>query len=89
MNSLISGDDFESCQTNGVDFLVGPGKSPQHVGGLFWLLPLDLDLLLLAAVNTRIQVKAEGEVPFPLRTPEVNSLSKQHAMFENILRACM
>ncbi|KAL9462041.1 hypothetical protein AB3S75_000106 [Citrus x aurantiifolia] len=64
MNSLISGDDFESCQTNCVDFLVGPGKSPQHVGGMFWLLPLDLDLLLLAAVNTRIQVKAEGEGKF-------------------------
>ncbi|KAK3007504.1 hypothetical protein RJ639_013406 [Escallonia herrerae] len=79
--------------------------------------PIILDLVLLAELSSRIQLKAEGEgkfhsfhpvatilsyltkaplvsssgkVPFvPPGTPVVNALSKQRAMLENILRACV
>ncbi|XP_065007684.1 inositol-3-phosphate synthase-like [Musa acuminata AAA Group] len=70
--------------------------------------PIILDLVLLAELSTRIQLKAEGEDKFhsfhpvsailsyltkaplvPLGTPVVNALSKQRAMLENILRACV
>ncbi|KAK6135022.1 hypothetical protein DH2020_031249 [Rehmannia glutinosa] len=49
--------------------------------------PIILDLVLLAELSTRIQLKADGEVP--PGTPVVNALSKQRAMLENILRACV
>ncbi|KAF8115775.1 hypothetical protein N665_0025s0225 [Sinapis alba] len=49
--------------------------------------PIILDLVLLAELTTRIQFKAENEVP--PGTPVVNALSKQRAMLENILRACV
>ncbi|KAL0461239.1 UNVERIFIED_CONTAM: Inositol-3-phosphate synthase [Sesamum latifolium] len=70
--------------------------------------PIVLDLVLLAELSTRIQLKAEGEGKFhsfhpvatilsyltkaplvPPGTPVVNALSKQRAMLENILRACV
>nr|P42803.1 RecName: Full=Inositol-3-phosphate synthase; Short=MIP synthase; AltName: Full=Myo-inositol 1-phosphate synthase; Short=IPS; Short=MI-1-P synthase [Spirodela polyrhiza]CAA77751.1 D-myo-inositol-3-phosphate synthase [Spirodela polyrhiza] len=70
--------------------------------------PIILDLVLLAELSTRIQLKAEGESKFhsfhpvasilsylskaplvPPGTPVVNALSKQRAMLENILRACV
>ncbi|KAI0495924.1 hypothetical protein KFK09_022231 [Dendrobium nobile] len=70
--------------------------------------PIILDLVLLAELSTRIQLKAEGEGKFhsfhpvatilsyltkaplvPPGTPVVNALSKQRAMLENILRACI
>ncbi|KAL0431986.1 UNVERIFIED_CONTAM: Inositol-3-phosphate synthase [Sesamum radiatum] len=70
--------------------------------------PIILDLVLLAELSTRIQLKAEGEGKFhsfhpvatilsyltkaplvPPGTPVVNALSKQRAMLENILRACV
>ncbi|KAK8586695.1 hypothetical protein V6N13_085720 [Hibiscus sabdariffa] len=70
--------------------------------------PIILDLVLLAELSTRIQLKAEGEGKFhsfhpvatilsylikaplvPAGTPVVNALSKQRAMLENILRACI
>nr|ABO93614.1 myo-inositol-1-phosphate synthase isoform 1 [Xerophyta viscosa] len=70
--------------------------------------PIILDLVLLAELSTRIQLKAEGEDNFqsfhpvatilsyltkaplvPPGTPVVNALSKQRAMLENILRACI
>ncbi|XP_020104490.1 inositol-3-phosphate synthase isoform X1 [Ananas comosus] len=70
--------------------------------------PIILDLVLLAELSTRIQLKAEGEDKFhsfhpvaailsylskaplvPPSTPVVNALSKQRAMLENILRACV
>lgn len=70
--------------------------------------PIILDLVLLAELSTRIQLKAEGEEKFhafhpvatilsyltkaplvPPGTPVVNALSKQRAMLENILRACI
>ncbi|GAV65384.1 Inos-1-P_synth domain-containing protein/NAD_binding_5 domain-containing protein [Cephalotus follicularis] len=70
--------------------------------------PIILDLVLLAELSSRIQLKAEGEVKFhsfhpvatilsyltkaplvPAGTPVVNALSKQRAMLENILRACI
>lgn len=70
--------------------------------------PIILDLVLLAELSTRIQLKAEGEEKFhsfhpvatilsyltkaplvPPGTPVVNALSKQRAMLENILRACV
>ncbi|EXB39764.1 Inositol-3-phosphate synthase [Morus notabilis] len=70
--------------------------------------PIILDLVLLAELSTRIQIKAEGEGKFhsfhpvatilsylikaplvPPGTPVVNALSKQRAMLENILRACV
>uniref|UniRef100_A0A6V7QVH2 Inositol-3-phosphate synthase 1 n=1 Tax=Ananas comosus var. bracteatus TaxID=296719 RepID=A0A6V7QVH2_ANACO len=70
--------------------------------------PIILDLVLLAELSTRIQLKAEGEDKFhsfhpvaailsylskaplvPPGTPVVNALSKQRAMLENILRACV
>ncbi|XP_058085359.1 inositol-3-phosphate synthase [Magnolia sinica] len=70
--------------------------------------PIILDLVLLAELSTRIQLKAEGEAKFhsfhpvatilsyltkaplvPPGTPVVNALSKQRAMLENILRACI
>ena len=70
--------------------------------------PIILDLVLLAELSTRIQLKAEGESKFhsfhpvasilsyltkaplvPPGTPVVNALSKQRAMLENILRACI
>ncbi|RRT44329.1 hypothetical protein B296_00003938 [Ensete ventricosum] len=49
--------------------------------------PIILDLVLLAELSTRIQLKAEGQVP--PGTPVVNALSKQRAMLENMLRACI
>ncbi|CAA7401025.1 unnamed protein product [Spirodela intermedia] len=70
--------------------------------------PIILDLVLLAELTTRIQIKAAGESKFhsfhpvasllsylskaplvPPGTPVVNALSKQRAMLENILRACV
>ncbi|XP_078433643.1 inositol-3-phosphate synthase [Wolffia australiana] len=70
--------------------------------------PIILDLVLLAELSTRIQLKAEGEGKFhsfhpvatilsylskaplvPPGTPVVNALSKQRAMLENIMRACI
>ncbi|KAL0424379.1 UNVERIFIED_CONTAM: Inositol-3-phosphate synthase [Sesamum radiatum] len=70
--------------------------------------PIILDLVLLAELSTRIQLKAEGEGKFhsfhpvatilsyltkaplvPPGTPVINALSKQRAMLENILRACV
>ncbi|RWW55056.1 hypothetical protein BHE74_00038323, partial [Ensete ventricosum] len=80
--------------------------------------PIILDLVLLAELSTRIQLKAEEEDKFhsfhpvatilsyltkaplvsdyianlmyvPSGTPVVNALSKQRAMLENILRACI
>ncbi|KAK8921615.1 hypothetical protein KSP39_PZI020708 [Platanthera zijinensis] len=70
--------------------------------------PIILDLVLLAELSTRIQLKAQGEGKFhsfhpvatilsyltkapvvPPGTPVVNALSKQRAMLENILRACI
>ncbi|MQM04562.1 hypothetical protein Taro_037357 [Colocasia esculenta] len=70
--------------------------------------PIILDLVLLAELSTRIQLKTEGESKFhsfhpvasilsyltkaplvPPGTPVVNALSKQRAMLENILRACI
>ncbi|CAN4097267.1 unnamed protein product [Withania somnifera] len=70
--------------------------------------PIILDLVLLAELSTRIQLKAEGEGKFhsfhpvatilsyltkaplvPPGTPVVNALSKQRAMLENIMRACV
>ncbi|KAE8701124.1 Inositol-3-phosphate synthase [Hibiscus syriacus] len=70
--------------------------------------PIILDLVLLAELSTRIQIKAEGEGKFhsfhpvstilsyltkaplvPPGTPVINALSKQRAMLENILRACI
>ncbi|KAE8722348.1 Inositol-3-phosphate synthase [Hibiscus syriacus] len=70
--------------------------------------PIILDLVLLAELSTRIQLKAEGDSKFhsfhpvaailsylskaplvPPGTPVVNALSKQRAMLENILRACV
>ena len=70
--------------------------------------PIILDLVLLAELSTRIQLKAEGEGKFhsfhpvatilsyltkaplvPPGTPVVNALSKQRAMLEKILRACV
>ncbi|MBA0618493.1 hypothetical protein Godav_027832 [Gossypium davidsonii] len=70
--------------------------------------PIILDLVLLAELSTRIQLKAEGEGKFhsfhpvatilsyltkaplvPPGTPVVNALSKQRAMLENMLRACI
>ncbi|KMZ57169.1 Inositol-3-phosphate synthase [Zostera marina] len=70
--------------------------------------PIILDLVLLAEMSTRIQLKAEGEENFhsfhpiatilsylskaplvPPGTPVVNALSKQRAMLENIMRACI
>ncbi|KAL4351990.1 hypothetical protein GQ457_06G043460 [Hibiscus cannabinus] len=70
--------------------------------------PIILDLVLLAELSTRIQLKAQGEGKFhsfhpvatilsylikaplvPAGTPVVNALSKQRAMLENILRACI
>ncbi|RWW05698.1 hypothetical protein BHE74_00035455 [Ensete ventricosum] len=78
--------------------------------------PIILDLVLLAELSTRIQLKAEGQDKFhslhpvsailsyltkaplvseysavvvPPGTPVVNALSKQRAMLENILRACI
>uniref|UniRef100_A0A0E0IR89 inositol-3-phosphate synthase n=1 Tax=Oryza nivara TaxID=4536 RepID=A0A0E0IR89_ORYNI len=49
--------------------------------------PIILDLVLLAELSTRIQLKAEDQVP--PGTPVVNALAKQRAMLENILRACV
>lgn len=70
--------------------------------------PLILDLVLLAELFTRIQLRREGEEDFhpfhpvasllsylskaplvPTGTPVVNALSKQRAMLENVLRACV
>ncbi|XP_068643969.1 inositol-3-phosphate synthase 1-like [Aristolochia californica] len=70
--------------------------------------PIILDLVLLAELSTRIQLKADGEAKFhsfhpvatilsyltkaplvPPGTPVVNALSKQRAMLENIMRACI
>ncbi|OVA06804.1 Myo-inositol-1-phosphate synthase [Macleaya cordata] len=70
--------------------------------------PIILDLVLLAELSTRIQLKSEGEEKFhsfhpvatilsyltkaplvPPGTPVVNALSKQRAMLENIMRACV
>ncbi|PQP91843.1 inositol-3-phosphate synthase [Prunus yedoensis var. nudiflora] len=70
--------------------------------------PIILDLVLLAELSTRIQLKSEAEGKFhsfhpvatilsylskaplvPPGTPVVNALSKQRAMLENILRACV
>ncbi|KAG5245185.1 inositol-3-phosphate synthase [Salix suchowensis] len=70
--------------------------------------PIILDLVLLAELSTRIQLKGEAEGKFhsfhpvatilsyltkaplvPPGTPVVNALSKQRAMLENILRACV
>ncbi|CAN6478224.1 unnamed protein product [Victoria cruziana] len=70
--------------------------------------PIILDLVLLAELSSRIQLKAEGEEKFhsfhpvatilsyltkaplvPPGTPVVNALSKQRAMLENIMRACI
>uniref|UniRef100_A0A3Q7G3T0 inositol-3-phosphate synthase n=1 Tax=Solanum lycopersicum TaxID=4081 RepID=A0A3Q7G3T0_SOLLC len=70
--------------------------------------PIILDLVLLAEISIRIQLKAEGEGKFhsfhpvatiltyltkaplvPPGTPMVIALSKQRAMLENILRACV
>ncbi|KAL9229723.1 hypothetical protein vseg_005159 [Gypsophila vaccaria] len=70
--------------------------------------PIILDLVLLAELSTRIQLKAENESKFhsfhpvatilsyltkaplvPPGTPVVNALSKQRAMLENIMRACV
>ncbi|THU64256.1 hypothetical protein C4D60_Mb01t24560 [Musa balbisiana] len=49
--------------------------------------PIILDLVLLAELSSRIQLKSDGEVP--PGTPVVNALSKQRAMLENVLRACI
>eukprot|EP00249_Psilotum_nudum_P013746 c24485_g1_i1 orf=215-1747(+) len=70
--------------------------------------PLVLDLVLLAELCTRIQLKMADEDKFhsfhpvaallsyltkaplvPPGTPVINALSKQRAMLENILRACI
>ncbi|RZC85146.1 hypothetical protein C5167_007758 [Papaver somniferum] len=70
--------------------------------------PIILDLVLLAELSTRIQLKSEKEGKFhsfhpvstilsyltkaplvPPGTPVVNALSKQRAMLENIMRACV
>ncbi|KAJ6916916.1 hypothetical protein NC652_019350 [Populus alba x Populus x berolinensis] len=70
--------------------------------------PIILDLVLLAELSTRIQLKGEAEGKFhsfhpvatilsyltkaplvPPGTPVVNALSKQRAMLENIMRACV
>ncbi|KAG9132577.1 hypothetical protein Leryth_022163 [Lithospermum erythrorhizon] len=70
--------------------------------------PIILDLVLLAELSTRIELKADGEGKFhsfhpvatilsylskaplvPPGTPVVNALSKQRAMLENIMRACV
>ncbi|KAF3536738.1 hypothetical protein F2Q69_00018645 [Brassica cretica] len=70
--------------------------------------PIILDLVLLAELTTRIELKADNEGKFhsfhpvatllsylskaplvPPGTPVVNALSKQRAMLENILRACV
>ncbi|KAH9623739.1 hypothetical protein KSS87_015108 [Heliosperma pusillum] len=70
--------------------------------------PIILDLVLLAELSTRIQLKGEDEDKFhsfhpvatilsyltkaplvPPGTPVVNALSKQRAMLENIMRACV
>ncbi|CAH9090067.1 unnamed protein product [Cuscuta europaea] len=70
--------------------------------------PIILDLVLLAELCSRIQLKSQYEAKFhsfhpvatilsyltkaplvPPGTPVVNALSKQRAMLENILRACI
>ncbi|CAN4115197.1 unnamed protein product [Withania somnifera] len=101
--------------------LYEPGEHPDHVVVIkntivmhntcedsLLAAPIILDLVLLAELCTRIQLKAEGEGKFhsfhpvatilsyltkaplvPPGTPVVNALSKQRAMLENILRACV
>lgn len=70
--------------------------------------PIILDLVLLAELITRIELKKDGEPAYsglhpvavllsyltkaplvPYGTPVVNALSKQRAMLENVLRACV
>lgn len=70
--------------------------------------PIVLDLVLLAELIGRIELKKDGEAAFhglhpiavllsyltkaplvPYGTPVVNALSKQRAMLENIMRACV
>jgi myo-inositol-1-phosphate synthase len=70
--------------------------------------PIILDLVLLAELITRIELKKVGEEEFhsfhpiavllsyltkaplvPGGTPVVNALSKQRAMLENVMRACV
>lgn len=70
--------------------------------------PIILDLVLLAELITRIELKKDGEEEFhsfhpiavllsyltkaplvPGGTPVVNALSKQRAMLENVMRACV
>lgn len=69
--------------------------------------PIILDLVLLAELITRIELRKDGEefkglhpvavllsyltkAPLvPVGTPVVNALSKQRAMLENVLRACV
>lgn len=70
--------------------------------------PIILDLVVLAELITRIQLRRDGEPALhglhpvavllsyltkaplvPQGTPVVNALSKQRAMLENILRACV
>ena len=70
--------------------------------------PIILDLVLLAELLTRVQVKQEHEAKYqplhpvasllsyltkaplvPDGTPVVNALSKQRAMLENFMRACV
>jgi len=70
--------------------------------------PIILDLVILAELITRIQLRQDGEPALhglhpvavllsyltkaplvPAGTPVVNALSKQRAMLENVLRACV
>lgn len=70
--------------------------------------PIVLDLVILAELLTRIQLRKDGEPALrglhpvavllsyltkaplvPSGTPVVNALSKQRAMLENVLRACV
>lgn len=70
--------------------------------------PIILDLVLLAELITRIELRKDGEPAFhglhpvavllsyltkaplvPFGTPVVNALSKQRAMLENVMRACI
>ncbi len=70
--------------------------------------PIILDLVILAELITRIELRKDGEPAFhgfhpvavllsyltkaplvPQGTPVVNALSKQRAMLENVLRACV
>jgi myo-inositol-1-phosphate synthase len=70
--------------------------------------PIIMDLVILAELITRIQLRKDGEPALhgfhpvavllsyltkaplvPPGTPVVNALSKQRAMLENIMRACV